>query len=208
MDIVHKYFDGFTEAQEAQYHSLYEIYLKLNEQVNVISRKDISNLYEKHVLHSLSIMTIFDFFSGTEILDLGTGGGFPGIPMAIFRPDVEFTLVDSIAKKTKVVQQVVDDLGLDNVKVVRARAEEMQGQSFDFVVSRAVARLTKLWQWSKPLIRKGAMTPNYTNGLIALKGGDLAEEVSESMLRPQALNIYGIFPEKSFEDKYILYVQK
>ncbi len=208
MDIIYKYFDGFTEEQKSQYDRLQEIYTRLNEQVNVISRKDIENIYEKHVLHSLSIVTLFDFFEGTEVLDLGTGGGFPGIPMAIYRPDVEFTLVDSIAKKTKVVQQVVDELELSNVKVIRIRAEEMKGQSYDYVTARAVASLDKLWRWSRPLIRKGAMTPDYRNGLIALKGGDLAEEIAESGLRPQAMNVYGIFPEPSFEDKYLLYVQK
>ncbi len=208
MDILDKYFDDFTAEQKAQFEKLGTIYRDLNSQINVISRKDIDNIYEKHVLHSLSVVPIFDFFEGTQIMDLGTGGGFPGIPLAIFRPDVEFTLVDSVAKKTKVVEQVVEELGLQNVEVIRSRAEDLKGKSFDYVVTRAVARLSKLWQWSKPLIRRDAMSPDYPNGLIALKGGDLSEEISESQLRPQAFNIYGIFPEPYFEEKFILYIKK
>ncbi len=208
MEIVEKYFDDFTPTQREQLSKLGELYSELNAQVNVISRRDIDNIYEKHVLHSLSVLPLFSFFEGTQIMDLGTGGGFPGIPLAIFRPDVEFTLVDSIAKKTKVVQQVVDALGLQNVEVIRSRAEEFRGQSFDYVVTRAVAKLGQLWQWSQPLIRRDAMSPEHPNGLIALKGGDLAEEISDSGLRPQAYNLYGLFPEPSFEEKFILYVPK
>lgn len=208
MDVLFKYFEDFSDVQIEQYQKLGPLYRELNEQVNVISRKDIENIYEKHVLHSLSIATQFDFFENTEVMDLGTGGGFPGIPMAIFRPDVHFTLVDSIAKKTNVVQEIVDALGLENVEVIRSRAEDLKGQTYDFVMTRAVARLSKLWTWSRPLIRKGAMTPEFRNGLICLKGGDLSEEVSESGLRPRVMDIHAIFPESSFQDKFILYVQK
>ncbi len=208
MEILNKYFEDFTPTQQQQFEQLGDLYKELNTGVNVISRKDIDNIYEKHVLHSLSIDPIFDFFEGTQIMDLGTGGGFPGIPLAIFRPDIELTLVDSVAKKTKVVEQVVERLELENVKVIRSRAEELKGQSYDYVVTRAVAKLGQLWQWSKPLIRRDAMSPKHPNGLIALKGGDLSQEISDSGLRPQAYNLYGLFPEPSFEEKYILYVPK
>lgn len=154
VDIIYKYFNDFTPQQMQQWQTLESVYVAWNNQINVISRKDIEGLYEKHVLHSLSIATAFEFAAGTRIIDIGTGGGFPGIPLAIFFPEVQFFLVDSIAKKLKVVQAVVDALALKNVSVQHTRVEDMKNKTFDYAVSRAVAPLKDLIQWAKPLIRK------------------------------------------------------
>ena len=216
MEVIKKYFNDFTPEQEKQFAALEELYAHWNSQINVISRKDIDLLYPKHVLHSLSIAAIADFNSGTRVIDIGTGGGFPGIPLAIFYPEVEFVLCDSINKKLNVVREVKDALGLDNVEVVWKRAEEIkQKNSFDFAVSRAVAPLGKLWNWSSPLIRKG-VNKELDNGLICLKGGDLNEEISESNTRPMMWEMKSIFDglpllesgEEMFEKKYVLYVKK
>ncbi len=208
MEIIKKYFNDFTEEQEKRFMALRELYTHWNGQVNVISRKDIEQLYPKHVLHSLSIAAIGDFNSGTRILDVGTGGGFPGIPLAIFYPDVEFILCDSINKKLNVVRAIKEGLQLDNVEVVWKRAEDIkQKNSFDFAVSRAVAPLSKLWRWSAPLIRKGE-NKELDNGLICLKGGDLHQEISESETRPIMWEMRSIFDEEIFDEKYVLFVKK
>src|SRR6476469_4642552 len=148
MEPVLKYFSDFNPHQLAQFKALDEVYKEWNEKINVISRKDIDGLYEKHVLHSLSIAAIFAFQPGTEVIDLGTGGGFPGIPLAIFFPEVKFHLVDSIAKKLKVVEAVAENISLKNVTTQHSRIEEIKNRKFDFVVSRAVAPLKDLWKWS------------------------------------------------------------
>ena len=155
MDIVLKYFADFTEKQMQQFTALEGLYKEWNEQITVISRKDIDSLYLKHVLHSLSIAAVINFKPGTEVIDIGTGGGFPGIPLAIFFPEVKFHLADSIAKKLKVVQAVADAIELKNVTIQHTRAEEIKGRKFDFAVSRAVAPLKDLLQWSNPLVRRG-----------------------------------------------------
>src|SRR6188472_3591732 len=174
MQIILKYFSDFTPVQLQQFAALDGLYKEWNTKINVISRKDIDGLYEKHVLHSLSIAAAFQFEPGMEILDIGTGGGFPGIPLAIFFPDVKFLLADSIAKKLKVVDAVAEGLGLKNITTQHIRVEEIKNRKFDFVVSRAVAPLKDLWRWSKPLLKKGN-TREFHNGLICLKGGDLAQ---------------------------------
>jgi 16S rRNA (guanine527-N7)-methyltransferase len=207
MDIILKYFSDFTETQLEQFRKLEPVYREWNEMINVISRKDIDGLYEKHVLHSLSIAAAFEFPAGSEIIDIGTGGGFPGIPLAIFYPEVKFLLVDSIAKKLKVADAVVVETGLKNVTTMHTRAEEIKNRKFDFVVSRAVAPLKDLWRWGKPLLRKrSADNQAQLPGLICLKGGDLAMEIQESGTRPRVMQITDIFNEEYFKEKFLLYV--
>ena len=209
MEIILKYFSDFTEQQLQQFTALEELYKDWNNKINVISRKDIDSLYEKHILHSLSIAATFEFVPGTSIIDIGTGGGFPGIPLAIFFPELKFHLVDSIAKKLKVVEAVAESIGLRNVTTQPARAEEIKDQKFDFAVSRAVAPLKDLWKWSKPLLRTGQRTPyngQQKSGLICLKGGDLATEIQESGTHPRSMEITTIFPEEHFKEKFLLYI--
>jgi 16S rRNA (guanine527-N7)-methyltransferase len=228
MEIILKYFSDFTPGQLKQIQALEAVYREWNEKINVISRKDIDGLYEKHVLHSLSIAAVFEFQAGSEILDLGTGGGFPGIPLAILFPEVKFHLADSIAKKLKVVEAVVTTIGLSNVTFQHTRAEEIKNRKFDFVVSRAVAPLGELWKWSKLLLRREPRVPSREPeadsghpttdnrhlrtdtrpGLICLKGGDLAQEIQESGLRPFITDIHDIFPLDYFLEKYILFTPR
>ena len=210
MDIILKYFSDFTEEQIRQFQLLGPLYKEWNEKINVISRKDIDALYEKHVLHSLSIAAAFDFEPGTEIVDLGTGGGFPGVPLAIFFPEVRFHLVDSIGKKLKVVEAVAEAAGIKNITTQHSRIEDIKNRKFDFVVSRAVAPLKDLWRWSKPLLKTNSQIPNPINlpGLICLKGGDLAKEIQESFTRPRVMELTEMFPEIYFSEKYLLYISK
>ncbi len=210
MDNILKYFTDFTAQQQHQLMALAPLYKEWNEKINVVSRKDIDSIYVHHVLHSLSIATITNFDSGMEIIDIGCGGGFPGIPLAIFFPDVHFHLVDSIAKKLTVVQAVCEGAQIHNVTTQHTRAEQIKNRKFDFAISRAVAPLKDLWQWSKPLLKKGntVTADNLANGLICLKGGDLHQEISESLTRPSLYSIYDIFPEPYFQEKYILHVKK
>lgn len=210
MDIILKYFDDFTDTQLKQFGQLEGLYKEWNEKINVISRKDIDSLYERHVLHSLAIAAICTFKPGAQIVDIGTGGGFPGIPLAIFFPEVEFLLTDSIGKKIKVVNEVANAIGLKNVKAVHTRVEEIKGRTFDYAVSRAVAPLGDLWRWVGPMIRNGKKSEELHGGLICLKGGDLTEEIKASGLEAtaQAWSVHDIFPEPSFETKYVIYVPK
>lgn len=208
LELITRYFADFTPEQLDQLTQLHTLYHEWNEKINVISRKDIEGLYEKHVLHSLAIAAVFEFEPGTEIIDIGTGGGFPGIPLAIFFPEVKFHLVDSIGKKLKVVEAVSEGIGLKNVTIQHTRAEEIKNRKFDFVVSRAVAPLGELWKWGKPLLKKNkpqAETPSQ-HGLICLKGGDLAAEIQESGTRPRLMEIHDIFPEEFFREKFVVYV--
>jgi 16S rRNA (guanine527-N7)-methyltransferase len=207
MEIILKYFSDFTPQQLEQFRLLENLYKEWNEKINIISRKDIDSLYQKHVLHSLSIAAEFEFADNSEIIDLGTGGGFPGIPLAIFFPQVKFHLVDSIAKKLKVVDAVAGEIGLKNVTTRHSRAEDIKNRKFDFVVSRAVAPLKDLWRWSKPLLKIKTQT-EFTPGLICLKGGDLANEIQESGTRPRVMEIASIFPEWYFKEKYLLYISR
>lgn len=206
MDIILKYFDDFTDKQTQQFAALGDLYKDWNEKINLISRKDIDQLYEKHILHSLALAVVCEFKDGAEVIDIGTGGGFPGIPLAIFFPEVEFLLVDSIGKKIKVVQDVAEKIGLKNVKAVHSRVEDVKGRKFDFAVSRAVAPLGELWKWVSPALRTGHMSEDLPNGLICLKGGDLRKEIEESGLDAQAWDVHDAFPEPFFEEKYIIYV--
>ena len=213
MDILLKYFSDFTQTQTKQFTALEELYKEWNAKINVISRKDIDSLYERHILHSLAIAAAFDFPSALNIIDIGTGGGFPGIPLAIFFPEIKFHLVDSIGKKLKAVEAIAAEIGLDNVTTQHTRAEEIKNISFDFAVSRAVAPLKDLWKWSKPLLRSSPITSasgsqSYKPGLICLKGGDLAQEIFESSTKPRSIEISSLFTEDSFREKYLLYVSK
>ena len=221
MEIILKYFSDFTPQQLDQFAALDSLYKEWNGKINVISRKDIDGLYEKHVLHSLAIAAVFEFEPGSEILDIGTGGGFPGIPLAIFFPDVKFHLVDSIAKKLKVVNAVAEAAGVRNVTTQHIRVEEIKNKKYDFVVSRAVAPLKELWKWSKPLLRSQKSDPDsyrdgsqtsdpgpQTSGLICLKGGDLSSEIHDSGTRPRIMEISEIFQEEYFKMKYLLYVPR
>ncbi len=205
MDIILQYFSDFTPTQLQQFAALQALYTEWNARINVISRKDIDSLYLRHVLHSLSIAAVIDFAPGTQIIDIGTGGGFPGIPLAIFFPEVEFYLVDSIAKKLKIVEEVAANIGLTNVSTQHIRAEEIKNRQFDFAVSRAVAPLKDLFKWSSPLIKKGGQQA-LANGLICLKGGDLAQEISDSPGRPRLFPIYEIFAEDYFLQKFIVHL--
>jgi 16S rRNA (guanine527-N7)-methyltransferase len=207
MNILQTYFSDFSPEQTKQLSSLQSLYTEWNEKINVISRKDIDNFYLHHVLHSLTIATTFSFAPGSKVMDLGCGGGFPGIPLAIFFPDAHFHLVDSINKKLKVVQEIADTIGLQNLTVEHTRAEDIKNRKFDVVVSRAVAPLKDLWRWSKPLLQKTTLASheNMPNGLICLKGGDLSNEIQESGCKPFVWDIDTIFPEEHFKEKYLLY---
>ena len=202
LEIILQFFADFTPAQLQQLTALESLYKEWNEKINVISRKDIDSLYERHVLHSLAIAATFEFAPGMEVIDIGTGGGFPGIPLAIFFPTTRFHLVDSIGKKLKVIEAVKEATGLTNVTTQHSRAEEIKNRKFDVAVSRAVAPLKELWTWSRPLLRKPRQPA--PSGLICLKGGDLAEEISASGTRPRMIEIYDIFPLDSFREKYLL----
>ncbi len=209
MELIQQYFSEFSETQLSQLTALGAVYQEWNEKINVISRKDMDSLYEKHVLHSLSIAAVFEFPAGARVIDLGTGGGFPGIPLAIFFPEVQFHLVDSIGKKIKVVEAVKEALQLSNVTTQHTRAEDIRNRQFDIMVSRAVAPLKDLWQWGKPLLKKSReVKPGQlqANGLICLKGGDLTQEIAESSCRPELVDISTLFPLPFFQEKFIVHV--
>ena len=206
MDIVKKYFSDFTPEQETQLTALKDLYNSWNEKINVISRKDIDNFYLHHVLHSLTIATQFNFKKDMQVMDLGCGGGFPGVPLAIFFPETLFHMVDSINKKLLVIDEITSEIGLKNISTQHTRAEDIKNRQFDVVVSRAVAPLKDLWRWSKPLIRKNKhREEDEPNGLICLKGGDLSNEISESGCKPFVWDIDKIFNEPYFQGKYMLY---
>ena len=202
MEIVTKYFSDFSSKQVHQFAGLKSLYEDWNEKINVISRKDMEHFYEHHVLHSLAIATQFEFKPGSQVMDLGAGGGFPGVPLAIFFPEVQFHLVDSINKKLKVVNEVADALEIKNISTQHTRAEEIKQRKFDVVVSRAVAPLKDLWGWSKPLLKKGADP----GGLVCLKGGDLTQEIFASNCKPRVWEIDKLFEEPFFREKFLLHV--
>ncbi len=204
-DILIKYFPSLTAQQLQQFNRLPELYNDWNNQINVISRKDIDMLYERHVLHSLGIAKVISFLPGEKVLDVGTGGGFPGIPLAILFPDTQFYLVDSIGKKIKVVQEVVNALALKNVTAKHQRAEDLNGK-FDFVISRAVTRLKEFYPWVKNKFNPASKN-TLPNGILYLKGGDLTEEISESGLKVQQYYLKDYFEEEFFETKQVIYIE-
>lgn len=205
MEHILHYFPEITPQQEQRFEQLLPLYMQWNERINVISRKDIQNLYIHHVLHSLSIAKLISFEAGTSVLDVGTGGGFPGIPLAIIFPDVKFHLVDSIGKKIKVVEAIVNELKLENVSFSHIRVEEIKS-TYDFVVSRAVTSLPVFNEWIKNKFNKRSFNM-LKNGILYLKGGDLSEELAA--LYPQKINIYSLdmwFTEDFFKEKNIIYL--
>lgn len=203
MEEILKYFPDLTEKQIEQFSKMEELYKDWNEKINVISRKDIDELYVKHVLHSLGIAKVMKFKAGSDVLDVGTGGGFPGIPLAILFPEVQFHLVDSIQKKIKVVQEVANALGLENVKAEANRVEKLKTK-YDFIVSRAVTQMPKFVGWVRNKMKQEQKNP-LPNGILYLKGGDLSEELKEFpdvVLYP----LSGIFDQEFFETKKVVYL--
>jgi 16S rRNA (guanine527-N7)-methyltransferase len=204
-DIVSKYFPQLTAQQQSRYAQLFDLYTYWNNQINVISRKDIDLLFERHILHSLGIAKVMPFLPGEQVLDVGTGGGFPGIPLAIMFPETQFHLVDSIGKKIKVVTEVSNSLGLQNVQASHNRAEQVQGK-FDFVVSRAVTQLKDFYPWVNGKFNKTSQN-TLPNGILYLKGGDLHQEITESGLKVQQYYLKDYFTEEFFETKQVIYVK-
>lgn len=202
--IITKYFPLLSPKQVSQFDKLYDLYVFWNAQINVISRKDIDLLYERHILHSLAIAKIHSFLAATQVLDVGTGGGFPGLPLAILFPEVNFTLVDAIGKKIKVVNAVADGIELKNLTALHCRADQIN-QKFDFIVSRAVTSLKEFYPW---INKKFNITTSkgLKNGVLYLKGGDLTAEIEDSGLkRVQLFPIKDFFEEEFFETKYVVY---
>ena len=204
VSLILKYFPEITDEQKQQFEKLEQLYTEWNEKINVISRKDMDGLYEKHILHSLGIAKVMPFADGTKVLDVGTGGGFPGIPLAILFPEVSFTLIDSIGKKIKVVEAVSEGLGLKNVTAVHGRAEKLK-EKFHFVVSRAVTQMPEFLRWLKGKFEKEQFNEKH-NGVLYLKGGDLAEELAG--LRCEIFQLKNYFKEEFFDTKKVVYLSK
>ena len=206
--IVNKYFSELTETQERQFAQLGPLYTEWNQKINVVSRKDIEHIYTHHILHSLAIAAFVQFLPEANVLDLGPGGGFPGIPLAILFPETQFMLVDGTGKKIRVVQEIVDAIGLENVEAKQQRAEEIKNRKFDFVVTRAVAKTEQLWRWTERLYtaKQRHLVPN---GLIALKGGDIDAELKEMPRGTyhDRIAISDLFEEEYFDTKSVLYIQ-
>ncbi|MDG1656741.1 MAG: 16S rRNA (guanine(527)-N(7))-methyltransferase RsmG [Schleiferiaceae bacterium] len=205
VELIYSHFPDLTERQRDQFAALFDLYSEWNAKINVISRKDMESFYEKHVLHSLGIAKVNTFLPGQRVLDVGTGGGFPGIPLAILFPETQFHLVDSIGKKIKVVLAVADALGLENVRADHGRAEEFKGP-YDFVVSRAVTQMQRFVPWIKGKISQKNLDSERINGLLYLKGGDLAEELGTMKARISSLSNF--FTSEFFETKKVVYLPK
>ena len=205
VELIYSHFPDLTERQREQFSALFKLYTEWNAKINVISRKDMESFYEKHVLHSLGIAKVYSFQPGQRVLDVGTGGGFPGIPLAILFPETQFHLVDSIGKKIKVVLAVAEALGLENVRAAHGRAEEFKGP-YDFVVSRAVTKMQRFVPWIKGKISQKNLDSNRVNGLLYLKGGDLAEELGTMKARISDLSRF--YHTEFFETKKVVYLPK
>jgi len=205
LELILKYFPDLTDKQKDQFGRLKDLYEEWNAQINVISRKDIDELYTRHVLHSLGIAKVMEFKPGTSIMDVGTGGGFPGIPLAILFPDSNFYLVDTIGKKIKVVNAVAQALGLDNVEGVQKRAEKVKFE-FDFIISRAVTYLPRFNNWIKDKFTNDSFNDK-PNGLLYLKGGDLTEELKEAGKPFESFDLSNYFTEDFFETKKVIYLE-
>ncbi len=204
MEAILQYFPTLTPTQHKQFSDLRALYELWNNQINVISRKDVDNFYERHVLHSLGIAKVYAFQPGTSVLDVGTGGGFPGIPLAILFPETTFVLVDSIGKKIKVVNEVASALGLTNVQAHHLRAEQVKG-TFDFVISRAVTAMPVFIEWVKNKIKKGKTSDGFPRGILYLKGGDLTEEFKGLPGKFKEYPLAAYFTEAFFETKKVIH---
>ena len=204
MEIINKYFPELTEEQREQFAALYDLYTDWNSKINVISRNDITTLDEHHVLHSLAIAKAIQFRPETEVMDLGTGGGFPGIPLAIMFPDAHFHLVDSIGKKVKVATEIAQSVGLKNVTTRHCRAED-EKKKFDFIVSRAVMPLADLIKIVRKNIRKEQKN-SYPNGILCLKGGDLSRELAPFKHKAEVIDLNNYFNEEYFDTKKLVYI--
>ena len=205
VELIYSHFPDLTERQRDQFAALQDLYTEWNAKINVISRKDMESFYEKHVLHSLGIAKVYSFKPGQKVLDVGTGGGFPGIPLAILFPETQFHLVDSIGKKIKVVLAVAEALSLENVRADHGRAEEFKGP-YDFVVSRAVTQMQRFVPWIKGKISQKNLDADRINGLLYLKGGDLAEELGT--MKARISNLSNVFTSDFFETKKVVYLPK
>lgn len=205
LDLLFQYFPDLTEDQKDKFSKLPALYEEWNNQINVISRKDTDNFIERHVLHSLAIAKVMEFKPGAKVLDIGTGGGFPGIPLAILFPETDFLLVDSIGKKIKVVNEVASALGLKNVRGQHERAEKIKEQ-FDFIVSRAVTAMPAFLKWTKGKFLK-ENNHSFKNGILYLKGGDLTEEMAPVKKAIQYFDIKNFYNEEFFETKKVVYVR-
>ncbi|MFW5820151.1 MAG: 16S rRNA (guanine(527)-N(7))-methyltransferase RsmG [Bacteroidota bacterium] len=205
MEIIHKYFPNLSRKQIQQFALLQKLYTDWNEKINIISRKDISHLYERHILHSLGIAKFFPLDHSLKILDVGTGGGFPGIPLAILFPEADFTLVDSVGKKIKVVKDVIQKTELENCRAIHQRAEKIKGQ-FDFIVSRAVTRFDNFVSIFNSKIKPGIKT-GFPNGILYLKGGEFDEELKNFKKNSEVYPLSQVFEEEFFETKKIIYLK-
>lgn len=202
-ELIKRYFPEITEQQEAQFEALGALYKEWNTRINVVSRKDMEHLYTRHILHSLAIAKVCQFEAGAKVIDIGCGGGFPSVPLAILFPEVEFVGVDSIGKKIRVVEGVRDGAKIENLRALNCRAESV-GEKFDYVVSRAVTEMARFMPWAWPLLRKGERG-TLPNGVLYLKGGELAEELAATRRRWDIYDIRTMFDDEFFETKKVVY---
>lgn len=205
-DLIIKHFPDITERQKQQFESLGALYEEWNARINVVSRKDMEHLYTRHILHSLAIAKVCQFEAGARVVDIGCGGGFPSVPLAIMFPEVEFVGCDSIAKKIRVVEGIKAGAGIDNLTAVNSRAEQL-GQKFDYVVSRAVTEMARFMPWAWPLLRKGERG-TLPNGILYLKGGELAEELAATRRHWDLYDIRTMFDDEFFDTKRVVYTKR